>query len=80
MTNMIVVVTGEARGPQTQQLKHNYHPGRPSSGCQCNTFCFTGCIMSIMKSFFLIAPIMRVLVMEIMMMIIIMILIHDRGK
>ena len=75
MPIMIVVVSGEARGPQTQQLKHNYHPGRPSSGCQCNAFCFTGCIMIIRKSFvkknctaLLIASI-RVLVMEIMMMI-----------
>ena len=76
MTIMTVFVSGEARGPQTQQRKHNYHPGRPSSGCQYNAFCFTGCIRSIMKSFFvknctalLIAPSMRVLVMKIMMMI-----------
>ena len=81
---MIVVVSGEARGPQTQQLKHNYHPGRPSSGCQYNAFCFTGCIIIIIVkkncTAFLIAPIMRVQVMEIMMMIIIIILIDVGGK
>ena len=51
MPIMTVDVSGEARRPQTQQLKHNYHPGRPSSGCLYNAFCFTGCIRSIMKSF-----------------------------